>query len=256
MFVTVAGLRPLMSGSLIATESTKKKMPPQRKVFSFLWAEMFAREKPDQTSQTICVLSGLQKFHMVAQILLLYLGVHQRDAVSCNISYMSCYAQHSGQCRWPAQGTVVMHSHCQKPTSPYKTRIGGAALTTATAHRQNLLSRPGTCCSDSPQMLCMPIHLGHAPCPAPWLSCCCLVLLHSTVSLALALNLPFPGSAVVGVIVQPMHEDGPLVGQLCDREENYHEVAQTDGSLWEGDGCPASLGTGLHLSKLLLVRNN
>lgn len=106
-------------GASLTQRAPRRRRPAQRKVLSSLWAEMFVREKTHQTSQTICVLSGLQKFHMVAQVLLLYVGVPQKDAVFSNISYMSCYAQ----CRWPAQGTVAMHPHCQKPTSPYKTRV-------------------------------------------------------------------------------------------------------------------------------------
>lgn len=73
-FVTVEGLWPLCLGASLSQRVPRKRWPAQRKVLSSLWAEVFVRKKPNQTSQTIYVLSGLQKYHTAAQILLLYMG--------------------------------------------------------------------------------------------------------------------------------------------------------------------------------------
>lgn len=56
MLVAVEGRFPPMSGSLGAAESTNEKVASSEKgaflVTPFLWAEMFAREKIDQTIHT------------------------------------------------------------------------------------------------------------------------------------------------------------------------------------------------------------
>lgn len=129
VFVTVEGLWPLMSGSLIAAESTKKKRASSDKGVLDVCK---GKTRPDRQ---FCVLSGLQKFDIVAQI---SAPVHGGTSKGCSILQ---YLLHVLLC--PALGPVSVPSprnsgnahslpETLQITSPYKIRVGGAALTSAT----------------------------------------------------------------------------------------------------------------------------
>lgn len=123
VFVTVEGLWPLMSGSLIAAESTKKKRAKFGEgVFLPLGSDVCkGKTRPDRQ---FCVLSGLQKFDIVAQI---SAPVHGGTSKGCSILQ---YLPHVLLC--PALGPVSVPSprnsgnapslpETLQITSPYKT---------------------------------------------------------------------------------------------------------------------------------------